>query len=143
MRVLFTCSRTYTDQDTAWSVLDIIAKASSAEGYAELVVVHGACFPRDRDSEGRLIVASDYIAEMWIRRGDHPLPVRAERHPPNYKQYGKKATWVRNGEMVKSGIDICLSFEVPGSKGAKGTADMAEREEITVRRFCAEEIPDA
>jgi len=141
MKVLFTCSRTYRDRDTAWAVLDIIAKEAAEVGDDEMVVVHGACFPKDKD--GRPIEASDYLAYLWVRRGGHPLPVVHDPHPPNYARYGRRATWVRNSEMVKSGIDICLSFEVPGSRGAKGTADMAEREEITVRRFYAEEVPDA
>jgi len=142
MRVLFTCSRTYTDRDTAWGVLDIIAKNAAAIGDDEMVIVHGACFPKDRET-GQPLEASDYLAYLWVRRGDHPLPVRHEAHPPQYATYGRKATWIRNSEMVKSGIDICLSFETPGSKGAKGTADLAEREEITVRRFHAEEVSDA
>jgi hypothetical protein len=136
MRVLFTASRGYTDRDTAWAVLDIIAKEAAAVGDTEMVIVHGACFPRDED--GRLVGAADYLAELWVRRGDHPLPVRVERNPPNYAKYGRRATWIRNAGMVRSYIDICLSFETPDSKGAKGTADMAEREEITVRRFYAE-----
>jgi hypothetical protein len=140
MRVLFTASRSYTDRDTAWAVLDIIAAQAAAIPGEELVVVHGACFPRD--DEGRHVMASDYIAELWTRRDDHPLPVRPERHPPKYSTYGKQATWVRNGEMVRSGIDVCLSFEAPDSKGAKGTADMAEREEIAVRRFYAGEASE-
>lgn len=137
MRVLFTASRGYTDQDTAWAVLDIIAKEAAAVGDSEVVVVHGACYPRD--VEGRQAAASDFIAELWVRRGGHPLPVRVERHPPLYAKYGRRATWVRNSEMVESNIDICLSFEVPGSRGAKGTADMAEHHEITVRRFYSDE----
>jgi hypothetical protein len=47
MRVLFTCSRTYTDRDTAWAVLDIIAKEAASVPGEELVIVHGARFPRD------------------------------------------------------------------------------------------------
>lgn len=136
MRVLFTASREYTDKDTAWAVLDIIAGQAAAIAGEELVVVHGACFPLDEDR--RPLVASDYIAELWVRRGDHPLPVRAERHPPRYAEHGRRATWVRNRDMVRSNVDICLSFETPGSKGAKGTADMAEANEVTVRRFYAE-----
>lgn len=139
MRVLFTCSRTYTDQDTAFAVLDILAKEAAAIPGEEFVVVHGACFPKDE--QGRNRPASDYLAELWVRRGDHPLPVRAERHPALYAKYGKRATWVRNTEMIRSNVDICVSFEMPGSKGAKGTADLAEKEEVTVRRFGPEHQP--
>jgi hypothetical protein len=137
MRVLLTASRTWDRQEPVWTVLDIIAKEAAAVGDPLMTVVHGCA------------KGGDEIADRWVRSADHPLPVTAERHPPNYRRYGKRAPWVRDTEMVVAGADICLAFirecadpqcrkkrrGPHGSHGATGTADMAEAADIKTQRF--------
>jgi hypothetical protein len=85
----------------------------------------------------------DQHADDWVRMGDHPLDVWAERHPPNYVKHGRQATWIRNREMVRRGADACLAFIRDGSNGATGTAEWAERAEIPVQRLDYADLPPA
>ena len=69
-------------------------------------------------------------------KGGHPLPVTAERHPPDYRRHGRRrAPWVRNSQMVADGADLCLAFIRDESNGASGTAAMAEAAQIMTQRF--------
>lgn len=143
MRVLVTASRSWDRQEPIWTVLDIIAKEAAAVGDPLLTVVHGC-------AEG-----GDEIADQWVRRAEHPLPVTAERHPPNYRRFGRRAPWVRDREMVDRGAHVCLAFvrqcvdpkctrpEPHGSHGATGTADMAEAADIPTQRFEYVELSEA
>lgn len=118
MRVLVTGSRT-------WQAPEIIMQAL-AEAWAvrtrgdEFIVVHGAC-PSGADA----------IAEKICRHfGWH-----SEKHPADWKRYGRSAGPVRNNEMVKAGADVCLAFIMDNSPGASHCALAAERAGIPVRRY--------
>jgi hypothetical protein len=130
MRVIVTASRTWDRDDVVWACLDIIATEAAAVGETHLVVVHGC-------AEG-----GDKAADRWVRKGGHPLDVRAERHPPNYAKHGRQATWIRNREIVRRGADVCLAFIRDGSNGATGTADWAEAAEIPTRRIDYDSLPE-
>lgn len=123
MRLLITASRTWDRPDLIWTVLDIIAKEAAAAGDGPLTVVHGCA------------KGGDTHADEWARKAEHPLRVTAERHPPDYTTHGRRAPWVRDSAMVKAGADACLAFIRDGSKGATGTADLAEQAEIPTQRF--------
>lgn len=136
MRVLVTGSRTWEAAAVVYSVLDILAKEAAAVGDDEFVVVHGAC-PQ----------GADKIADGWVRNNSAPLPVKPDRFPAFWRQEGNGAGYKRNARMVEAGADLCLAFIAPcakptcrrpkphGSHGAAHCADLAERSEITVRRF--------
>jgi hypothetical protein len=130
MRVIVTASRTWDRTDVVWACLDIIAAEAAAVGEKQLVVVHGC-------AEG-----GDDAADRWVRRGGHPLPVTAERHPPNYQRYGSRATWVRNTAMVRRGADVALAFVRDGSSGATKTGQMAERHDIPVQWLDYADLPE-
>lgn len=123
MRVLITASRSWDRPDLIWTVLDIIAKEAAAAGDTSMTVVHGCA------------KGGDTHADNWVRKGGQPLDVTAERHPPNYTKYGKRAPWVRDSEMVRAGANVCLAFIRDDSKGASGTAAMAEAADIPTQRF--------
>lgn len=128
MRVILTGSRTWDRPDVIHNVLDIIAREAAAVGDEHLVVVHGCAR------------GADMQADAWVRRGDHPLPVTAERHPADWRQ-GKQAGWVRNRAMVSLGADLCLGFVRDLSKGATGCVELAERAGLTVRVIDYDDVP--
>lgn len=64
---------------------------------------------------------ADRIAEtLWRGWG---LPV--EIHEADWAQFGRKAGPIRNQQMVDLGADMCLAFIRNGSRGATGTANLA------------------
>jgi hypothetical protein len=50
--------------------------------------------------------------------------VKVETHSADWKRHGKAAGFIRNQEMVDSGLDLLIAFP-----GGKGTADMVRRAE--------------
>ncbi|HEY9411077.1 MAG TPA: DUF2493 domain-containing protein [Jiangellaceae bacterium] len=122
-RVLVTGSRKWKDQDTIRKTLDIVAEQALRAGCSQVVVVHG-CAP-----------GADIMADYWARNRRQLWPLTAERHPADWRQYGKAAGIRRNREMVKAGADVCLAFVLDDSKGATQCGELAEREGIPTRWF--------
>jgi len=116
-RVLVTGSRDWADFRL---VRDELAKLMEPNNH--LTVVHGAC-----------PTGADAAADLWAQQN----AFINERHPADWKTYGKAAGFRRNAEMVALGADVCLAFIRNGSKGATHTADLAEKAGIPVRRFLA------
>lgn len=129
-RILFTGSRSFDRDDAIYDALDIIARAAFSSGYERIVLVHGAC------PEG-----GDAHADGWAIERGRLWPIRAERHPANWRQHGKKAGFLRNKAMVDLGADICLAAIREESKGATMCAELAERAEIPVQPLIYEALP--
>lgn len=116
MRILVTGSRDWADRHTLkHALLDY-----EAEPPAQTTVVVGAC-PTGAD------LLAEWYAVDW--------QWEVERHPADWKTYGKAAGFRRNAEMVALGADVCLAFIRNGSRGATHCADLAEKAGIPVRRF--------
>jgi Ni,Fe-hydrogenase III small subunit len=106
-RLLVTGSRDWADED-------MVRRALAEHSQPEVVLVFGAC-----------PTGADAMAEAcW------PGPV--ERHPADWRRYGRSAGPRRNAEMVAAGADLCLAFIRNGSRGATHTAGLAERAGIPV-----------
>lgn len=135
MRVLITGSRNWNRPDVIWSCLDILARELAEAGETELLVVHGAAFPKRRDPVTGLfpLESADYLADMWCRRGGRPLPIHVERHPANWRAHRKRAGLLRNQKMVQLGADVVLAFHRDGSPGTAQCVELAERAEIPVQ----------
>lgn len=116
MRILVTGSREWTDVNTIHAALSEFYVA-----YGRATLVHGDN-PRGADA-----ICANYGAWAgWT----------LEPHPPQYDLYGPKmAPWVRNSEMVKLGADVCFAFIWNHSKGATGTAAMAQHAGIETRIY--------
>ena len=123
-RVLVTSSRTWRDHAAIYTRLDAI----HAE-HPDMTLMHGAA------KEG-----GDAISDRWaILRG---VPV--ERHPAQWRRYGKAAGYRRNTAMVQTRPDRCEAFidvcakpgctePMPhGSHGAEHCAHIADLAGIPV-----------
>lgn len=123
IRILVTGSRKWQDVALVGGALeDTWYDASQAYYGHRLVVVHGDC-PQGADA----------LAKQWAINNGIPQ----EAHPADWDQYGKRAGFVRNQQMVDMGADVCLAFIKDGSRGASHTAARAEEAGIPVRRFTA------
>lgn len=71
------------------------------------------------------------MAEEWAVENGRML----KRYPADWNQYGKRAGYVRNAQMVKEGADVCLAFIRNGSRGASMTANLAEKAGIRTVRY--------
>ena len=111
-RILVTGSRIWDDEDPIFEALVTEHDA---------ILVSGAC-PRGADAIAERIVSG---WAGWT----------IERHPADWKRYGKRAGFVRNAEMVELGADRCVAFIRAGSKGATMCADLAERAGIPTERW--------
>lgn len=118
IRVLVTGSRTWEDADEiGYALLD------AYNHFGPFTLVSGAC-PQGADR------IAEQIVEDWGLSG-----MEIERHPADWEKYGKRAGFIRNQEMVDSGIDFCLAFIRRGSKGASHTARIAKQAGIPTKEW--------
>lgn len=82
-----------------------------------MVLVHGDC-PTGADAQ-----AQDWADE----KNSEGFDVFVERHPAKWDEYGRKAGFRRNAEMVKLGAEYCLAFIHNESQGSSHTAELAEK----------------
>ncbi|MFE4462902.1 SLOG family protein [Nocardia tengchongensis] len=112
----------------SWRDRRIIRDALAEVWDLDAVLVSGAC-----------PTGADALCEAcWTHWGG-----QVERIPADWKQFGRRAGFQRNAEMVKLGADVCLAFIHDGSAGASHTADLAQRAGIPTRIFRSGIMPVA
>lgn len=114
MRVLVTGSRDWYDEET------IRRHLLCFHSWVPARLVSGHCRS-----------GADHFAE---RIAERELGWVIERHPADWRQYGKSAGFIRNSFMVGLGADVCLAFILNDSRGATMTADLAEKAGIRTIR---------
>jgi hypothetical protein len=135
MRVLVTGSRDWDNHRIVAAELERVAHeydlcyepdeyGNTLPDPDKMTVIHGAC-----------PTGADMWADEWaIGSCDMRL---VERHPADWERYGKRAGFLRNAEMVESGVDLCLAFIKNDSKGASMTLRLAREAGVptTVWRY--------
>lgn len=139
-RILVTGSRDWADWERVSFELGR-AIGESGRPIGEVVIVHGGC-PTGADAiAGR--IARDYRYRTELHPGGWAAPCRPACQPGHRRQQDDGRTTCpaagpyRNAEMVNLGANVCLAFIRNGSRGASGTAYLAEEAGIPVRRFHA------
>lgn len=110
-RILITGSRDWTDYQTIFDAI----QEQQVNYEKDTVLISGNC-----------PTGADHMAEKVAET----LGIRIEYHPADWKQYGKRAGFIRNKEMVDLGATVCLAFIKNNSKGATMTAKLAAKAEI-------------
>lgn len=116
MKVLVCGSRTWTDRETMYNLLDCLAFELGIS-----TIIEG-------DARG-----ADQMAGDWITEGEWGL---ADLHilKADWTQYGKSAGYRRNEEMVElldKDNDMVVAFWDGVSKGTMHTVDLARERHIT------------
>jgi len=88
--------------------------------WEDVVIVHGDC-----------PTGADAMAQKFADEVD----LITERHPADWKQFGKFAGPKRNQEMVDSDINVVLAFPKGLSKGTRGTIKMAKEAGLVVKVY--------
>jgi hypothetical protein len=137
-RILITGSR-------YWPAPEIIqaafARLQETHPGGQLVLVHGKCDPRapltrERVRWGKALaftpeeqiagLGADWLADR-IATG---LGWEIEAYPADWKQYGKAAGGIRNGEMIATGpFAACLAFAA-AAESNQGTIDCAAKASV-------------
>ncbi|MFE2996196.1 SLOG family protein [Nocardia sp. NPDC059246] len=111
----------------SWGDRRVIRDALAEVWDPDAVLVSGAC-----------PTGADALCEAcWTHWGG-----QVERHPADWKQFGRSAGFQRNAELVQLGADVCLAFIRDGSAGASHTADLAQRAGIPTRIFRSGIVPE-
>jgi hypothetical protein len=127
MRILVTGSRDWSDNKTLFDALSYTYldwKKSNPPGGEGFIVVHGAAR------------GADTIAGSWVEAMAHAdAHITVEAHAADWARYGNVAGHKRNQEMLETGIDLVLAFQLDKSPGTKGCVKMAKRMDIPVKEF--------
>lgn len=139
-RIVVTGSREWVDADVLRDVLDKLTQSLADDGYTELLVAHGACYPRvDRETGRRPAKSADWLAHLWIELLPHPIPVVEEAVPApwsapcrrtcrkNHRKpnRGRPGTFCptagnyRNADLVAPGANAAAVFWLDNSSGTK------------------------
>lgn len=116
MRVLVCGSRTWRDEGPIFTALEALP--------TDTVIVHGA-------AKG---------ADSLAARAAECIGQKTEAYPADWERFGKRAGFIRNGEMIESGIDEVIAFkDKPVSVGTDMTIKLAHKRGIPVQVFSSYE----
>ena len=104
MRVLIYGGRDWNDSVATFNFLDECAGDFNLD--YDTTVVSG------------LARGADTLGVEWAVANN----LSVDRYPANWNAHGKRAGFIRNQEMLDSGIDLAIQFP-----GGRGTADMRRR----------------
>lgn len=114
MRVLIYGGRDFVPTDLDYSWLNAMFR-DHAPG--EITVISGEA--RGADTAGRI----------WATASGHEV----ERYPADWNTHGKAAGFIRNKQMLDSGVDIAVEF--PGGKGTAHMRSLLDKAGVRVYEF--------
>ncbi len=112
MRILVCGGRFYANEKKVFNVLD---KAKSVFG--EVHIIHGAAS------------GADTLAQKWATSRNVPFTA----FPADWKQYNKRAGFIRNMQMLQAKPDLVIAFA--GLKGTQMMVDLANKANVPVRQI--------
>jgi hypothetical protein len=114
MRILITGSRTWTDREMVYNLLEAANRKPGPH-----TLVHGG-------ARGADTIAGQIAAEFgWT----------VEVHEADWGHDGRAAGVLRNNKMVNLGADLCLAFIMNNSPGASHCARLARMAGINTAKF--------
>lgn len=116
MRILVTGSRDWTNRELLYKVLGELTSNDVRH-----ILVHGDC-----------PTGADKMADEWAACQPDII---VEKYRAGWEVYGRRGGPIRNQYMVSLGADICVAFIKNKSRGATGTANLAEDRGIKVVRY--------
>lgn len=109
MRILVCGGRDFKDRDL------MVKALKDYERQSNITIIHGAAS------------GADSMAHAWATAFKHKI----ESFPADWKQYGKRAGYIRNSQMLKEGKpDLVVAF--PGGKGTQMMINLAEAAGVPV-----------
>jgi hypothetical protein len=90
----------------------------------DATIVHGAASRRVDGVEK----SADMIADDVARS----LGLSVEQHPANWREWPRTAGFVRNIEMLDSGVDLVIAFQRDLSRGTQHTINEARKRGVDV-----------
>lgn len=118
-RILVTGSRDWDRPDVIGEALIELVNWYPID-WDDTIIVHGDC-----------PTGADHAAELFGRR----YGIATERHPADWKKYGRAAGPYRNQKMVDLGADIVLAFKNPGSRGTQDCINRALKAGLEVKIY--------
>lgn len=118
-RILVTGSRGWTDDQ---AIVDAMLDLKNWHPFVweDVVIVHGAC-----------PTGADYLVNLWANN----VGIKTEKHPADWKKYGRAAGPKRNQQMVDLGADVVLAFRNPGSRGTQDCINRAIKAGLNVKIY--------
>jgi hypothetical protein len=111
-RILICGGRDYNNKDKVYEILD---KALSV--FSDLHIIHGAAS------------GADSLAGDWANERQMAWTA----YPANWNEYGKRAGYIRNTQMLNEGKpDLVIAF--PGGKGTQMMINLAEAAKVPVKK---------
>lgn len=119
VRILVTGSREYSDEKFFQKIFHEADTRLRRKGVESFILVSGGC-------RGADLLAEKVCSHLgWF----------IERHNAQWDKHGKRAGFIRNKEMIDSGIDYCFAFPRGESKGTRMTIRLCENKKIKTRIF--------
>ena len=104
MRVLITGSRNWNDMYTVHHAFD----------WVQQQITDGTPYTiPSRHEAGQVTIVSGHCpsgADFFCERAAFDYGFKVEQHPADWKKFGRGAGFIRNLEMVETGVDVCFAF---------------------------------
>lgn len=128
LRVLVCGSRIFNDRNLLINTLDKFCKDRGLVTPLEKRDEYGNYMPEgltiiNGKAQGADLLSSDWAVVNWV-----PL----EEYPADWKEHGKVAGFIRNQQMLNTGIDVVIAFPRGEARGTQHMITIAAKADIEV-----------